>query len=87
MPKEVMIDGLFVDDTNHPEDYEGMCLFTDPDDFSDGVDDILPAAERPFPYKPCQKVNVRGLETASGMKPRLSESDRLNARTVLIEEN
>ena len=87
MPREVTIDGLFVDDTNHPDDYQGMYFFTDPDAMHDGVDDITPTAERPFPYEPCRKVKVRGLTTASGKKPRLSPSEKIGASTVVIEEN
>jgi hypothetical protein len=85
MPTEVTIDGLFVDDTNHPEDYQGMYFFTDPDGMNDGVEDITPTTTRPFPYEACQKVTVRGLTTASGKKPRLSPSEKINASTVVIE--
>ena len=45
MPREVTIDGLYVDDSNHPEGYQGMVLFSDPD----GGKDIKPE-DRPFPY-------------------------------------
>jgi hypothetical protein len=86
MPREVTIDGLAVDDSNHPEDYQGMYLFTDPDGLHDGVEDITPTAERPFPYEPCRKVTIRGLTTASGMKPKLSPSEKMDAHTVVIEE-
>ena len=87
MPREVTIDGLVVDDSNHPEDYQGMYLFTDPDDLRDGVEDITPTAARPFPYEPCRKVTVRGLTTASGMKPKLSPSEKMDAHTAVIEED
>jgi len=87
MPREVTIDGLFVDDSNHPEDYQGMYLFTDPDAMYDGVVEITPAAERPFPYELCKTVRIRGLETASGLKPQLSPSEAIRAQTVLIKED
>jgi len=87
MPREVTIDGLFVDDSNHPEGYQGMYLFTDPDDMYDGVQEITPAAERPFPYELCKTVRIRGLETASGLKPQLSPSEAIRAQTVLIKED
>ena len=87
MPGEVTIDGLVVEDTNTPEDYQGMYLFTDPDDMHDGVNDITPSAERPFPYEPCRQVTVRGLTTASGKKPRLSPNEKMGASTVVIEED
>ncbi|MEX0886494.1 MAG: hypothetical protein WD009_08660 [Phycisphaeraceae bacterium] len=77
MPGEIMIDGLFVDDTNHPEDYEGMYLFTDPDAMSTGDEAHPPSAARPFPYEKYRKLNVQGLETASGLKPRISPNPAL----------
>jgi hypothetical protein len=85
MPREIAIDGLVVDDTNHPEDYQGMYFFTDPDDLRDGDEDITPT--RPFPYEPCRKITVRGLTTASGMKPKLSPREKMDAYTVVVEED
>lgn len=83
MPTTVSIDGLFVDDTQHVEDYTGLYIFTDPDDLHDGVDDIKPAAKRPFPYAPCHKVEVRNLKTASGKKARLSPNKALEKSIAL----
>lgn len=86
MPREVIIDGLFVEDTNHPEDYQGMYFFTNPDGIYEGSEDLPPAAERPFPYQPCRRVRVRGLTIASGKKPRLSPNAEMSKSTVVIEE-
>ena len=86
MPREITIDGLFIDDKNHPEDYQGMYLFTDPDDMYADGEAITPAAERPFPYERCQKVRVRGLSTASGKKPQVSPNAEIEKSTVIIEE-
>lgn len=86
MPREVIIDGLFVDDANHPEDYHGMYFFTDPDRAFSDDEAITPAAERPFPYARCQKVRVRGLSTASGTKPQVSPNAELQNSVVVIEE-
>ena len=85
MPEEVTVDGLFVDDSSTPDGYEGMCYFTDPDNFYDGVNDVSLSQERPFPYTPCRKLSVRGLETASGLKPRISPSEELNAAVAQKE--
>jgi hypothetical protein len=72
MPRVVTIDGLFVDDRNHPADYDGPFLFSDPDvREADTGDGPLPA-ERPHPYAPCREVTIRGLTTASGKRPRVS---------------
>jgi len=85
MPTTVTIDGLFVDDSNHPNDYQGMYYFTDPETPNDGVGEITPTTERPFPYAPCQKVTVKGLTTASGKKPRVSPNAQIGALTVVTE--
>jgi len=86
MPREITIDGLYVDDSNHPEDYQGMYFFSDPDGNNDRGDDIEPA-DRPFPYARCQKVRVRGLTTASGKKPRVSPNAQIEKSIILIEED
>jgi hypothetical protein len=78
MPREVRIDGLEVDDRNHPDGYTGLHLLADPD----GGDNGLPA-ERPFPYAPCEKITVRGLTTVSGMKPRVSPSAALSQSVAI----
>lgn len=92
MPRQITIDGLFVDDSgalslsNHPADYQGMYLFTDPDDTHAVGQDIALATERPFPYEWCKKVQVRGLSTASGKKPQLSPNAAFQKSTVVVEE-
>jgi hypothetical protein len=87
MPGEITIDGLFVDDGNHPEDYTGPYLFTDPDDwrYVEG-DRTLPAA-RPFPYRRTERVTVRGLTTASGRKPQVSPNPELRNQIAVVEGN
>jgi len=82
MPREVTIDGLYVDDSNHPEDYQGMYLFSDPD----GGKDIKPE-DCPFPYTPCRKVKIRALTTASGKKPRVSLNAQIQKSIILIAED
>lgn len=68
MPCEITIDGLFVDDGNHPDDYDGFIFFDHPQ--RPGKD--LPE-ERPFPYQPVQKITIRNLRTASGKQPHLPD--------------
>jgi hypothetical protein len=85
MPREITVDGLFVDDRNHPEEYEGLFLFTDPDNAQTGLDNATAAAERPFPYTRCEKVTIRGLSTASGKEPRVSPNDEAMKDTVVVE--
>jgi hypothetical protein len=86
MPREITIKGVFVDDSNHPDDYEGMYLFTDPDNTHiEGREAALPA-ERPFPYKRCQKITVRELSTASGKAPRVAPNSEAQQGMVVVKE-
>ena len=84
MPREITIDGLFVDDSNHPEGYQGLYFFPDPFAPLDEAAGAALPAERPYPYEPCRRVRFRNLRTASGLKPRLSPNPDL--QTVVIEE-
>ena len=86
MPREIAIDGLFVDDSNHRENYQGMYFFSDPDGIF-GRGEGLKPSDRPFPYTWCQKVKVRGLTTASGKKPRVSSNAQVEKSTVIVEED
>jgi len=80
MPREISIDGLFVDDSNHPQDYQGMYFLSDPDGGKD-----IKQADRPFPYEQCQKLRVRRLTTASGKKPRISPNAQIKKSIVFVE--
>ena len=80
MPREISIDGLFVDDSNHPQDYQGMYFLSDPDGGKD-----IKQADRPFPYERCQKLLVRRLTTASGKKPRISPNAQIKKSIVFVE--
>lgn len=81
MPRTVTIDGLRVEDTNTPDDYEGIYFFTDPDGGWD--EDEAPGDDRPFPYATCEKVVVKGLETASGKAPRVCPNPRIDSAVVV----
>jgi hypothetical protein len=87
MPRTVTVEGLFVDDGNHPEDYSGLYLFADPDQGHSPVAGAVSGTKRPFPYAPCHTVRVRGLTTASGRKPRVSPNSELERRIAVIEED
>lgn len=79
MPSKVVIDGLVIDDKNHPKDYQGPYLFTDPDGAKSG------AAAQPFPYRLTEQVTIRHLTTTSGLKLRTSPDSAFNARVRVIE--
>ena len=86
MPREIVIDGLVVDDTNHPDDYEGMVFFTDPDEWYGREEDLPPVEERPFPYAMCEKVRVHDLTLASGKEPTISLNEDLQQKIDVVEE-
>lgn len=81
MPTEVIIDGLFVDDSHHPQDYPGPYLFTDPNGENSR------ATGGPFPYRLTEQVTIRNLTTASGKKPLPSPDPAFNAHLQVIETN
>lgn len=86
MPRKVIVDGLEVDDRNHPDDYSGMFLFTDPDAGYRPSEGAKPMTERPFPYAPCRAVTVRGLTALSGKRPCLSPNDEIVKSVTMIED-
>lgn len=87
MPRAITINGLFIEDTNHPEEYAGPYLFTDPDEMHTGAPASPPAVERPFPYKPCEKVTIRGLSAASGKAPQVSPNAEIQKGTLVVKRN
>lgn len=78
LPRTVTIDGLFIDDSNHPDEYQGPYLFADPNGSQPA------AVERPFPYQLTEKVTIRNLTTASGLKPRICPDPEF--QPTIVEE-
>lgn len=81
MPREIVIDGLVIDDRNAPKDYQGPFLFTDPD----GPKAL--AAAQPFPYRLTEQVTIRNLTTTSGRKARVSPDAEFASRLKILEAN
>ena len=82
MPHTISVDGLFVDDSNVPDDYTGLFLFADPDDVR-RVDGIEVTEPRPFPYAMTERITIRNLETASGRGYQVSANERVRAGVVV----
>lgn len=80
MPKEITIDGLVIDDSQHPKDYQGPYLFNDPDGPAPAT------AIRPFPYQLTEQVTIRHLTTTSGLKIRTSPDAGFAARVKVTEQ-
>jgi hypothetical protein len=81
MPREVTIDGLFIDDQNHPKNYQGPFLFNDPDGREPR------SAPRPFAYHLTEQVTLRNVKTASGLKPRVSPDTEFAAQVRVTVAN
>jgi hypothetical protein len=80
MPREITIDGLVIDDRQHPKDYRGPYLFNDPDGPAPAT------AARPFAYHLTERVTIRRLTTTSGLKIRTSPDAAFAARVKVIEQ-
>ncbi len=78
MPRLVRIDGLVVDDAKPSKNRQGITFFSDPIG--------APRDKRPFPYRLTEKLEVRGLKTASGLPPRVCANPEVDqAITVVME--
>ncbi len=69
MPERITIENLRIDDTNHPEGYQGPTIFTD---FNPQMADD--SYQEKFPYVKTKQVILRNVTTASGKKLRLSDN-------------
>ncbi len=78
MPREIRIEGLFIDDARHPQNYQGVAFFGDPISRSPG--------EPPFPYALTKTLRVSGLKSASGLPPRVSTNPELAKAITLVAE-
>ena len=69
MPERITIDGLHIDDSSHPDGYEGPAIFAN---FNAAmVDDSY---REQFPYITTRNVVLRDVTTASGMALRVSDN-------------
>jgi hypothetical protein len=76
MPQVIRIDGLSVDDVAPNGEPRTLSYFNN----------LLgaPRADRPFPYRLTERIEVKGLKTASGQTPRVSDSAELAAAVTVV---
>ncbi len=69
MPERITIDTLHIDDSNHPEDYQGPAIFADfnPDMTDDSYQEL-------FPYVKTREIMVRNVTITSGKPLRHSDN-------------
>jgi hypothetical protein len=73
MPRVIRIEGLFVDDSQQQREDQGVTFFSDP---------LGPSRDkRPFPYRLTERLEVRGLQIASGRTPRVCSNPEV-ARAI-----
>lgn len=69
MPSRIYIENLFIDDRNHPEDYQGPAIFKD---FNPKMTDAT--YQEQFPYVITKDVMLKNVKTASGKSLRVSDN-------------
>ncbi len=81
MPERITIENLHIDDSNHPEDYQGPAIFAD---FNPQITEA--SYQEEFPYVKTEKVILRNVTTASGKPLRLSDNPFM-FKDVKVETN
>ena len=69
MPDRITIDGLHIDDSQHPKDYEGPTLFANFNSQYTHAD-----YKEPHPYVTTREVLLNNITTASGKPLRISNN-------------
>lgn len=69
MPEKITIDGLRIDDSNHPEDYQGPAIFGN---FNPQKTDA--SYKEQFPYVITREVVLKNVSTSSGKDLRVSDN-------------
>lgn len=69
MPERITIENLHIDDSNHPEDYQGPAIFAN---FNPEMTDDTYREQ--FPYVKTREVTLKNVTTASGKALRLSNN-------------
>jgi hypothetical protein len=69
MPEQITIDTLYIDDTQHPDNYSGPAIFAN---FNRSFTDDSYVEK--YPYIKTKEVNLKNITTASGKTLRLSDN-------------
>ena len=67
MPRRIVVDGLFIDDTEHPDAYDGPFIFGQFNAKNTSADYV-----EKFPFHVTEEVELRNVRTASGKELRTS---------------
>ena len=69
MPERITIENLEIDDSNHPQNYQGPAIFAD---FNPQMTDQ--SYQEKYPYVKTREVVLRNVSTTSGKKLRISDN-------------
>jgi len=81
MPEKITIENLHIDDSNHPEDYDGPAIFRD---FNPQMTDE--SYKEKYPYVKTREVMLRNVTTASGHSLRLSDNPFMFRDVKIVNE-
>lgn len=79
MPEQIILENLWIDDSNHPENYLGPAIFGNFNaDFTDET------YRENFPYVKTKKVWLKNVSTVSGRSLRISDNEHMFAHTEIL---
>ncbi len=81
MPERITFENLHIDDSNHPEGYDGPAIFAD---FNPELTSA--SYKEDFPYIRTKKVILRNVTTASGKPLRLSDNPYMFKDVEVVRE-
>lgn len=81
MPERITIDGLHIDDSQHPEGYQGPALFAD---FNPRFTDASYVEK--YPYVRTREVVLKDISTASGKPLRISKNPFMFKDVLLLQK-
>ena len=81
MPERIILDGLHVDDSKAPPDYQGLAIFANFNPkFKAG------SKPQPYPYTPTREIVMKNVTTASGKPLRVSDNAPMFKDVVVKEQ-
>ena len=81
LPRKITIDGLFVEDANHPEKYAGPTIFGD---FNPKMKDESYVEK--FPYAPTEEVVISNVRTTSRKPLVVSPNEWMFRNTKIVRK-
>ncbi len=78
MPERITIENLRIEDSGHPDEYEGPAIFND---FNSEMNDDSYIEK--YPYVKTEEVILRNIETASGKQLRISDNPYMFKEVII----